>query len=91
MAAVRKVIVELNKDPNRFLLVTDEWLGEVTRRHLYFGSRTRKEGAAYKWYRKLGPKFYLGAHKTKEEVDEKEARRAARKLGADEADEDDPS
>ncbi|MEA3203212.1 MAG: hypothetical protein QOI63_887, partial [Thermoplasmata archaeon] len=78
MAAVRKVIVELNKDPNRYLLVTDEWLGEVTRRHLYFGSRTRKEGAAYKWYRKIGPKFFLGAHKTREELDERQARRAAK-------------
>ncbi|HUR64243.1 MAG TPA: hypothetical protein VM241_07155 [Candidatus Thermoplasmatota archaeon] len=83
MAAVRKVIVELNKDPNRYLLVTDEWLGEVTRRHLYFGSRTRKEGAAYKWYRKLGPQFYLGAHKTREELDEKEARRAAKLADAE--------
>ncbi|HEX2066439.1 MAG TPA: hypothetical protein VHI93_06460 [Candidatus Thermoplasmatota archaeon] len=86
MAAVRKVIVELNKDPNRYLQVTDEWLGEVTRRHLYFGSRTRKEGAAYKWFRKIGPRFYLGAHKTKEELEEKEARRAAKR--ADAADED---
>jgi hypothetical protein len=78
MVAVRKVIVDLNKDPNRFLVVPDEWLGEVTRRHLYFGSRTRKEGAAYKWYRKLGPLFYLGAHKTKEESDAKLARRMAK-------------
>jgi hypothetical protein len=78
MAAVRKVIVDLNKDPNRFLVVPDEWLGEVTRRHLYFGSRTRKEGAAYKWYRKIGPLFYLGAHKTKEESDAKLARRMAK-------------
>jgi hypothetical protein len=78
MVAVRKVIVDLNKDPNRFLVVPDEWLGEVTRRHLYFGSRTRKEGAAYKWYRKLGPLFYLGAHKTKEESDAKLARRLAK-------------
>jgi hypothetical protein len=78
MAAVRKVIVELNKDPNRYLQVTDEWLGEVTRRHLYFGSRTRKEGAAYKWYRKIGPRFFLGAHKTREELDERQARRAAK-------------
>ncbi|HUR62269.1 MAG TPA: hypothetical protein VM286_07915 [Candidatus Thermoplasmatota archaeon] len=84
MAAVRKVIVELNKDPNRYLLVTDEWLGEVTRRHLYFGSRTRKEGAAYKWYRKIGPIFYLGAHKTKEELEEKQARRAAKLADAEE-------
>jgi hypothetical protein len=89
MAAVRKVIVELNKDPNRYLLVTDEWLGEVTRRHLYFGSRTRKEGAAYKWYRKLGPQFYLGAHKTREELDEKEARRAAKLADAEPDDGDD--
>lgn len=76
--AVRKVIVDLNKDPNRFLVVPDDWLGEVTRRHLYFGSRTRKEGAAYKWYRKIGPLFFLGAHKTKEEADAKVARRAAK-------------
>lgn len=86
MAAVRKVIVELNKDPNRYLQVTDEWLGEVTRRHLYFGSRTRKEGAAYKWYRKIGPRFYLGAHKTKEELEQKQARRAAKLAGAAEPD-----
>ncbi|MCA1819943.1 MAG: hypothetical protein LC620_07855 [Halobacteriales archaeon] len=75
MVAVRKVLVELNRDPNRFLVIPDEWLGEVTRRHLYFGSRTRKEGAAYKWYRKLGPKFYLGAHKTEDELTERAARR----------------
>jgi hypothetical protein len=81
MVAVRKVIVDLNKDPNRFLIVPDEWLGEVTRRHLYFGSRTRKEGAAYKWYRKLGPQFFLGAYKTKEESDAKAARRAAKVAG----------
>jgi hypothetical protein len=81
MVAVRKVIVDLNKDPNRFLVVPDAWLGEVTRRHLYFGSRTRKEGAAYKWYRKLGPLFYLGAHKTREESDAKAARRAAKLAG----------
>lgn len=81
MAAVRKVIVDLNKDPNRFLIVPDEWLGEVTRRHLYFGSRTRKEGAAYKWYRKIGPLFFLGAHKTREEQDERAARRAAKVAG----------
>jgi hypothetical protein len=81
MVAVRRVIVELNKDPNRFLQVPEEWLGEVTRRHLYFGSRTRKEGAAYKWYRKIGAKFYLGAHKTQEELDDKAARRAAKALG----------
>jgi hypothetical protein len=78
MAAVRRVLVELNKDPNRYLQVPDEWLGEVTRRHLYFGSRTRKEGAAYKWYRKIGSLFYLGAHKTQGELDEKRARKAAR-------------
>jgi hypothetical protein len=85
MLAVRKVIVDLNKDPNRFLVVPDEWLGEVTRRHLYFGSRTRKEGAAYKWYRKLGPLFYLGAHKTREESDARAARRAAKiSLGGEE-------
>ncbi len=82
MAAVRKVILDLNRDPNRHLVVPDEWLGEVTRRHLYFGSRTRKEGAAYKWYRKIGPRFYLGAHKTREEVDERTARRTA-KFGGD--------
>jgi hypothetical protein len=88
MVAVRKVIVELNKDPNRFLQITDEWLGEVTRRHLYFGSRTRKEGAAYKWYRKIGPRFFLGAHRTRQEMEEKQARRAAKAAededGADE-------
>lgn len=78
MVAVKGVLVDLNKDPNRFLVVPDEWLGEVTRRHLYFGSRTRKEGAAYKWFRKLGPKFYLGAHKTAEEIAEKAERRAAK-------------
>ncbi|MFA5943874.1 MAG: hypothetical protein WC876_05335, partial [Candidatus Thermoplasmatota archaeon] len=85
MVAVRRVIVDLNKDPNRFLIVPDEWLGEVTRRHLYFGSRTRKEGAAYKWYRKIGPLFFLGAHKTKDESDAKAARRAA-KISLDEED-----
>lgn len=84
MVAVRKVILDLNRDPNRHLVVPDEWLGEVTRRHLYFGSRTRKEGAAYKWYRKVGPRFYLGAHKTREEVDERAARRAAKAADADE-------
>lgn len=82
--AVRKVIVDLNKDPNRFLIVQDEWLGEVTRRHLYFGSRTRKEGAAYKWYRKIGPLFFLGAHKTQDEADAKAARRAAKLAGGGE-------
>jgi hypothetical protein len=81
MVAVRRVIVDLNKDPNRFLIVPDDWLGEVTRRHLYFGSRTRKEGAAYKWYRKIGPLFFLGAYKTKEESDAKAARRAAKVAG----------
>ncbi len=78
MAAVRRILVGLNQDPNRFLTVPDDWLGEVTRRHLYFGSRTRKEGAAYKWFRKIGSRFYLGAHKTQEEVDARTARRAAR-------------
>ncbi len=88
MVAVNLVLVDLNKDPNRFLVVPDDWLGEVTRRHLYFGSRTRKEGAAYKWYRKLGPRFYLGGHKTTEEVDERTARRAAKAAGEeDELDE----
>jgi hypothetical protein len=86
MVCVRRVIVELNKDPNRHLVIPDDWLGEVTRRHLYFGSRTRKEGAAYKWFRKMGPVFYLGAHKTKEEMDEKAARRAAKEAGEDEDD-----
>ena len=76
MVSVRKVLVELNRDPNRYLVIPDEWLGEVTRRHLYFGSRTRKEGAAYKWYRRIGPKFYLGAHKTTVEVAERTARRS---------------
>jgi hypothetical protein len=76
--AVRAVVVDLNKDPNRFLEIGDEWLGEVTRRHLYFGSRTRKEGSAYKWFRKVGPKYFLGGHKTREETDEKDARRAAK-------------
>lgn len=88
MVAVRRVLVDLNKDPNRFLVVPDEWLGEVTRRHLYFGSRTRKEGAAYKWFRKLGPAFYLGAHKTTQEIEEKAARRAAKLANAAGADED---
>jgi hypothetical protein len=88
MAAVRRVIVELNRDPNRFLVVPDEWLGEVTRRHLYFGSRTRKEGAAFKWFRKIGPKYYLGAHKTQDELLERAARRAGRETaGAEEDDE----
>lgn len=87
MVAVRKVILDLNRDPNRHLVVPDEWLGEVTRRHLYFGSRTRKEGAAYKWFRKIGPRFFLGAHKTREEVDEKAARRAAKRAGDGEEEE----
>ena len=78
---VRRVIAELNKDPNRFLQIPEEWLGEITRRHLYFGGRTRKEGAAYKWFRKIGNRFYLGGHKTGEEISERAARRAA-KLGA---------
>lgn len=78
VAAVRKVVNDLNSDPNRYLEIPPEWLGEVTRRHLYFGSRTRKEGAAYKWFRKIGPKYFLGGHKTQEEVDEKEARRKAK-------------
>jgi hypothetical protein len=89
MAAVRRVLVDLNKDPNRFLVVPDEWLGEVTRRHLYFGSRTRKEGAAYKWYRKIGPQFFLGAHKTAEETAEREQRRAAKRAAAEDDDVDD--
>jgi hypothetical protein len=75
--AVRGVIVDLNKDPNRFLVLPDEWLGEVTRRHLYFGSRTRKEGAAYKWFRKIGNEYFLGGHKTRDEAAEREARRSA--------------
>ncbi len=76
--AVRRVVDDLNSDPNRYLVIPDEWLGEVTRRHLYFGSRTRKEGAAYKWFRKIGFSYYLGAHKTAEELAEKEARKAAK-------------
>ncbi|MEK6984964.1 MAG: hypothetical protein AABX89_01100 [Candidatus Thermoplasmatota archaeon] len=82
MRAVRRVIIDLNKDPNRYLVVPDEWLGEVTRRHLYFGSRTRKEGAAYKWYRKIGSTFYLGAHKTEDELLERAARRAQKGVAA---------
>jgi hypothetical protein len=77
-ATVRRVVNDLNSDPNRYLIIPDEWLGEVTRRHLYFGSRTRKEGAAYKWFRKIGFDYYLGAHKTQDEVDEKDARKAAK-------------
>ncbi len=73
--AVRGVLDELNKDPNHYLVVPDEWLGEVTRRHLYFGSRTRKEGSAYKWFRKIGTKYFLGGHKTEEEIAEKEERK----------------
>jgi hypothetical protein len=90
MAAVRHVIVDLNKDPNRYLVVPPEWLGEVTRRHLYFGGRTRKEGAAYKWYRKIGPAYFLGAYKTEEELLERAARRAQKGMQAtpDEPDED---
>lgn len=80
--AVRAVVVDLNKDPNRYLEIGGEWLGEVTRRHLYFGSRTRKEGSAYKWFRKVGTKYYLGGHKTRDEVEEREKRRAEK---ADEA------
>ncbi len=76
--AIRREVVLLNKDPNRHLVIGDEWLGEVTRRHMYFGSRTRKEGAAYKWFRKLGSVYYLGSHKTAEEAEERDARRAAR-------------
>lgn len=76
IAAVRRVIEDLNKDPNRFLVLTDEWLGEVTRRHLYFGSRTRKEGAAYKWFRKIGADFYLGAYKTSEEEEARRLRKS---------------
>jgi hypothetical protein len=76
MEAVRKVLADLNRDPNRYLVIPPEWLGEVTRRHLYFGSRTRKEGAAYKWFRRIGTKFFLGAHKTQDELLERAARRA---------------
>lgn len=83
MDVVAKVVRELNSDPNRYLVIPDEWLGEVTRRHLYFGSRTRKEGAAYKWFRKIGPRYYLGSHKTGEEVAEKEARRQAKAATSD--------
>ncbi len=78
VTAVRRVLDDLNKDPNRYLVIPDEWLGEVTRRHLYFGSRTRKEGAAYKWFRKIGTRYYLGGHKTAEELEEKERRKAAK-------------
>lgn len=81
--AVRKVVDDLNSDPNRFLVIPDEWLGEVTRRHLYFGSRTRKEGAAYKWFRKIGRTYFLGGHKTAEEIEEKEARKAAKAAAND--------
>ncbi len=79
--AVRRVLDELNKDPNRYLIIPDDWLGEVTRRHMYFGSRTRKEGAAYKWFRKIGPIYFLGGHKTSEEIADK-ARRKAEKAEA---------
>lgn len=78
--AVAKVVNELNKDPNRYLEIPDEWLGEVTRRHLYFGSRTRKEGSAYKWFRKIGTTYSLGGHKTSEEIKEKEAKQAAKQV-----------
>ncbi len=81
--AVRKVVNDLNSDPNRYLIIPDEWLGEVTRRHMYFGSRTRKEGAAFKWFRKIGTDYFLGSHKTEEEMDEKEARRAAKAAAAE--------
>lgn len=74
--AIRAILDDLNKDPNRYLVIPDEWLGEVTRRHMYFGSRTRKEGAAYKWFRKIGARYYLGGHKTVEEVVEKEKRKS---------------
>lgn len=76
--AVRQVVEDLNQDPNRYLEVPTEWLGEVTRRHLYFGSRTRKEGAAYKWFRRIGEGYFLGSHKTREEMAEREERRAAK-------------
>ncbi len=76
--AVHDAIHDLNKQPNHYLTVPDEWLGEVTRRHLYFGSRTRKEGAAYKWFRKIGTKYFLGNYKTPEEIAEKEARKKAK-------------
>ncbi len=82
--AVRRVVNDLNSDPNRYLIIPDEWLGEVTRRHMYFGSRTRKEGAAFKWFRKIGTDYFLGSHKTAEEVDEKDARRAAKAAAAQE-------
>lgn len=82
--AVRTVLIELNKDPNRYLVLPDDWLGEVTRRHLYFGSRTRKEGAAYKWFRKIGSTFYLGAYKTADELAERQARRDAKHASDDE-------
>ncbi len=86
-AAVRNVVDELNKDPNRYLEIPDEWLGEVTRRHLYFGSRTRKEGSAYKWFRKMGRTYFLGGHKTQEEIEAKEERKRAKAEAAAEADE----
>lgn len=76
--AVSRVVNELNKDPNRWLEIPDKWLGEVTRRHLYFGSRTRKDGSAYKWFRKMSATYFLGGHKTQEEIEEKEARKAAK-------------
>ncbi len=79
--AVRRVLDDLNKDPNRYLVIPDEWLGEVTRRHMYFGSRTRKEGAAYKWFRKIGAIYFLGGHKTSEEIADKERRKAEKAEG----------
>ncbi len=83
--SVREAIHTLNKDPNRHLVIPEEWLGEVTRRHLYFGSRTRKEGAAYKWFRKLPGGYFLGSFKTEEERAEKEARKAAKAAAAADA------
>ncbi|HLF15929.1 MAG TPA: hypothetical protein VI796_00640, partial [Candidatus Thermoplasmatota archaeon] len=86
MAAVRRILADLNQDPNRHLVVEDAWLGELTRRHLYFGSRTRKEGAAYKWFRRIGERFFLGSHKTREELAERAARRAAKRGGTAQGD-----
>lgn len=83
--AVRHVVDELNKDANRYLEIPDEWLGEVTRRHLYFGSRTRKEGSAYKWFRKMSRVYFLGGHKTQEEIDAKAERKAAKAAAKAEA------
>lgn len=76
--SVRNVVDELNRDPNRWLEIPDQWLGEVTRRHLYFGSRTRKEGSAYKWFRKMTQIYFLGGHKNQEELDAKEERKATK-------------